>query len=197
MGKARLAGSLGRDRERDTAATPSSPRECGLGVRHLGRLPGGHLPAVGDLRIHRKVADREVLLLAGVLHVHLGHAVDDADIAAHPHLAVARRSPAIVRLPACRLDTCSFLDSTRALECTYTRSSASAELSAPQSCFTIAVALLLGRSASESGTLRHGDGTHGRSDRCRRSFVLRILSTRSTSCPARAAPVVPPIAPAP
>src|SRR5215813_7110724 len=150
MGKARLAGSLGRDREhdnerrqadlpeRDTAATPSSPRECGLGVRHLGRLPGGHLPAVGDLRIHRKVADREVLLLAGGLHVHLGHAVDDADIAAHPHLAVARRSPAIVRLPACRLDTCSFLDSTRALECTYTRSSARAELSAAQSCFTIA-----------------------------------------------------------
>jgi hypothetical protein len=34
---------------------------------------------------------------------------------------------------------------------------------------------LLGRPASESGTLRHGDGTHGRSDRCRRSFVLPIL----------------------
>mgnify|MGYP003693843953 CR=1 FL=1 len=37
---------------------------------------------------------------------------------------------------------------------------------------------LLGRPASESGTLRHGDGTHGRSDRCRRSFVLPILSIR-------------------
>jgi NAD(P)-dependent dehydrogenase (short-subunit alcohol dehydrogenase family) len=39
---------------------------------------------------------------------------------------------------------------------------------------------LLGRPASESGTLRHGDGTHGRSDRCRRSFVLPILSERSS-----------------
>src|SRR5262245_59942641 len=37
---------------------------------------------------------------------------------------------------------------------------------------------LLGRPASESGTLRHGDGTHGRSDRCRRSFVLPILILR-------------------
>jgi hypothetical protein len=35
---------------------------------------------------------------------------------------------------------------------------------------------LLGRPASESGTLRHGDGIHGRSDRCRRSFMLPILS---------------------
>jgi hypothetical protein len=30
---------------------------------------------------------------------------------------------------------------------------------------------LLGRPASESGTLRHGDGTHGRSDRCRKSVA--------------------------
>jgi hypothetical protein len=37
------------------------------------------------------------------------------------------------------------------------------------------VAAASGRRASESGTLRHGDGTHGRSDRCRRSFVLPIL----------------------
>ena len=36
---------------------------------------------------------------------------------------------------------------------------------------------LLRRCASESGRLRHGDGTHGRSDRCRRSFVLPILSS--------------------
>jgi hypothetical protein len=35
---------------------------------------------------------------------------------------------------------------------------------------------LLGRPASESGTLRHGDGTHGRSDRCRR--VRRDLNQR-------------------
>src|SRR6266496_645943 len=40
----------------------------------------------------------------------------------------------------------------------------------------------LRRSASESGTLRHGDGTHGRSDRCRRSFVLPILSTWLAWC---------------
>ena len=32
-----------------------------------------------------------------------------------------------------------------------------------------------GRPASESGTLRHGDGAHGRSDRCRRSFVLPCM----------------------
>ena len=42
---------------------------------------------------------------------------------------------------------------------------------------------LLGRPASESGTLRHGDGTHGRSDRCRRSFVLPILQPLSTIIP--------------
>jgi len=36
-----------------------------------------------------------------------------------------------------------------------------------------------GRPASESGTLRHGDGAHGRSDRCRRSFVLQS----SRRCP--------------
>ncbi len=34
---------------------------------------------------------------------------------------------------------------------------------------------LLARPASESGTLCHGDGTHGRSDRCRRAFMLPIL----------------------
>jgi hypothetical protein len=32
-----------------------------------------------------------------------------------------------------------------------------------------------GRPASESGTLRHGDGAHGPTDRCRRSFVLPTL----------------------
>ena len=37
---------------------------------------------------------------------------------------------------------------------------------------------LLGRPASESGTLRHGDGAHGRSDRCRRAFVLPTLLPR-------------------
>jgi hypothetical protein len=34
---------------------------------------------------------------------------------------------------------------------------------------------LLGRPVSESGTLCHEGGTHGRSDRCRRSFMLPIL----------------------
>jgi phosphoenolpyruvate phosphomutase-like protein len=34
---------------------------------------------------------------------------------------------------------------------------------------------LLGRPASESGTLCHEGGTHGRSERCPRSFMLRIL----------------------
>src|SRR5882724_7089224 len=36
-----------------------------------------------------------------------------------------------------------------------------------------------GRSCCLSSTLRHGDGTHGRSDRCRRSFVLPILHIMS------------------
>ena len=40
------------------------------------------------------------------------------------------------------------------------------------------VAAAPGRPASESGTLRHRDGTHGRSDRCRRSFVLPILRSK-------------------
>ncbi len=39
---------------------------------------------------------------------------------------------------------------------------------------------LLGRPASESRTLCHEGGTHGRSDRCRRSFMLPILETLST-----------------
>ena len=36
---------------------------------------------------------------------------------------------------------------------------------------------LLGRPASESGTLCHGDGAQGRGDRLRRSFMLPILSS--------------------
>src|SRR4029453_15170753 len=47
---------------------------------------------------------------------------------------------------------------------------------------------LLGRPASESGTLRHGDGTHGRGDRCRRSFVLPILSRYRQAGVSRPAP---------
>ena len=38
-----------------------------------------------------------------------------------------------------------------------------------------AVASAAGRPVSESGTLCHEGGTHGRSDRCRRSFMLAIL----------------------
>jgi glycine/sarcosine/betaine reductase component B subunit len=36
---------------------------------------------------------------------------------------------------------------------------------------------------TDNGRLRHGDGTHGRSDRCQRSFVLPILQTLSTIIP--------------
>jgi hypothetical protein len=47
---------------------------------------------------------------------------------------------------------------------------------------------LLGRPASESGTLRHGDGTHGRSDRCRRSVrVAYLMQGRPLSQYARGA----------
>src|SRR5713226_2309094 len=48
-----------------------------------------------------------------------------------------------------------------------------------------AVSWLLGRPASENGTLRHGDGTHGRSDRCQRSFVLPILEVVHVAYPPR------------
>ena len=34
---------------------------------------------------------------------------------------------------------------------------------------------LLRRSASESGTLCHGDGAHGRGNRCQRGRMLTIL----------------------
>jgi len=37
---------------------------------------------------------------------------------------------------------------------------------------------LLGQPASESGTLCHEGGTHRRSDRCRRRFMLPIISSR-------------------
>src|SRR5207244_3059682 len=43
-------------------------------------LPGDHPPVPAGLRVDRQVADGEALLLAVPLHVHLRHAVDDADI---------------------------------------------------------------------------------------------------------------------
>src|SRR2546426_517318 len=64
----------------------------------LGRLPRDHAPVVARLRVHRKVADGEAVLLAVALDVHIGHAVDDADTTGDAHRAVSRRDPAIVRL---------------------------------------------------------------------------------------------------
>src|SRR5205085_7430780 len=52
-----------------------------LGVRDLRRLPGGHSPPPAALRVDGEIADGEALLLAGILHVHLGHAVHEADVA--------------------------------------------------------------------------------------------------------------------
>src|SRR2546427_11236607 len=42
-------------------------------------LPGDHPPVIPGLRVDRQVADGEALLLAVALHVHVRHAVDDAD----------------------------------------------------------------------------------------------------------------------
>ena len=44
---------------------------------------------------------------------------------------------------------------------------------------------LLGRPASESGTLCHGDGAQGKGDRLRRSFMLPVLMLPMTSSDAR------------
>src|SRR5437867_7401312 len=61
-------------------------------------LPGDHPPVPAGLRVDRQVADGEALLLAVPLHVHLRHAVDDADISVNARPSVARRDAAIVRL---------------------------------------------------------------------------------------------------
>src|SRR2546427_4966164 len=61
-------------------------------------LPGDHPPVVTGLRVDCKVADGEALLLAVPLHVHVRHAVDDADISVNPRPSLARRNAAVVRL---------------------------------------------------------------------------------------------------
>src|SRR5438093_9204916 len=63
-----------------------------------GRLPRDHAPVLARLRVHGHVADREAVLLAVALDVHVRHAVDDADPAVDAHAAVSGRDPAIVRL---------------------------------------------------------------------------------------------------
>src|ERR1041384_8354326 len=68
-----------------------------LRVRHLRRLPRGHAPVAALLHIHGQVANREALLLAVALDVHLGDAVHDADVAVDASVAIARRDAAIVR----------------------------------------------------------------------------------------------------
>src|SRR5215472_17053817 len=68
------------------------------GVGHARRLPGDHPPRLAGSRVDRQVADGEALRLAVALHVHLRHAVDDADAAVHTHAALAGRDAAIVRL---------------------------------------------------------------------------------------------------
>src|SRR2546428_548954 len=53
-------------------------------------LPGDHPPVVTGLRVDCKVADGEALLLAVPLHVHVRHAVDDADISVNARPSLAR-----------------------------------------------------------------------------------------------------------
>src|SRR5467141_106344 len=69
-----------------------------LNGRHPWRLPRDHPPSVARFRVDGEVADGEALLLAGVFHVHLGHAVDDADATVHARPSITRRDTAIVRL---------------------------------------------------------------------------------------------------
>src|SRR4029453_15138382 len=61
-------------------------------------LPGDHAPLLTALRVHGEVAHGEVLLLARVLHVHLGHAVDHPDASVHAGAALTRRDAPVVRL---------------------------------------------------------------------------------------------------
>src|SRR5229473_872304 len=56
-------------------------------------LPGDHAPVLAGLRVDRQVTDGEALLLAVPLHVHLRHAVDDADPSVHARAALAGRDP--------------------------------------------------------------------------------------------------------
>src|SRR5262245_58591847 len=87
---------------------PSGPpwQSIGLGgisgppcsIRHSRRLPGDHAPVVAGLRVDREIADREALLLAIPLDVHLRDAADDANAPVNAHLALARRDAPIVRL---------------------------------------------------------------------------------------------------
>src|SRR5213593_1474137 len=61
-------------------------------------LPGDHPPLLAGLRVDRQIADGEALLLAVPLHVHVRHAVDDADSAVNARPPLTRRDAAIVRL---------------------------------------------------------------------------------------------------
>src|SRR5438552_16324482 len=65
---------------------------------NLRGLPGDHAPLATGLGVDRQVTDREALLLAIPLHVHLRHAVDEADVSVHARPSLAGRDPAIVGL---------------------------------------------------------------------------------------------------
>src|SRR5262245_55456730 len=80
---------------------PVAPRtRMRLGIGHACGLPRDHAPHVAGLRVHRQVADGDALLLAVALHVHLGHAVDHADVSVHAGLLLPRGDAAVVRLAA-------------------------------------------------------------------------------------------------
>src|SRR6185503_2606054 len=61
-------------------------------------LPGDHSPALASLRIDRQIADGEAILLAVPLHVHVRHAVNQADSAVNARPSLAGRDTTIVRL---------------------------------------------------------------------------------------------------
>src|SRR6266851_8278550 len=66
-------------------------------------LPGDHAPLLASLRVDRQVADGEAILLAVPLHVHVRHAVDDADISVNARPSLARRDTAVVRLARAKI----------------------------------------------------------------------------------------------
>src|SRR5262245_34940740 len=80
---------------------PVAPRtRMRLGIGHARGLPGDHPPRIAALGVHGEVAHGEALLLAVALHVHLGHAVDHADVPVDTGLLLAGGDAAVVRLAA-------------------------------------------------------------------------------------------------
>src|SRR5213593_1373835 len=93
---------MSRGPMKPVAPITSTAMEGPLRVK-FRRLPGDHAPVGAGLRVHGEVADREAVLLAIALDVHVRHAIDDADATVDAHAPVSRRDPAIVRLASAQV----------------------------------------------------------------------------------------------